>query len=374
MCGLKKFLLGVGLAVFSGIVLAQSTPASPPTDVSIQPPPAPAFPSGTPQPVVDAASYAYLPWIGENEQLLVNYESFFYQLQQSSFTAGSGAYMAAITALVNNQIVTTNTSTLIAATISTALSVQNVLAFGDQNTLNSTAYALTDGTDLEPPGGTTPNDFAFNADNILGATGITDSQLTSAVPVNGSTSTKLDAVNTLVLFLAGGVQPLGGLTFSSDATTRANQLASSDVQSYLLEARTAAAGQSVAFSNLNYLALERVIAKNLGKQAGYTTLPTDGTQTAINDASQLQLEQFMVERRVGNSSWYTAMNTASSITVQRETLFVLAEIEKQLFQQKLLMERMLASQVAIQVQSAQLNKTKLNYDQSQVQQNLSSSS
>ena len=374
MQGLKKVLLGAGLMVFSGITLAQDAPK--PRDVSIPQPAGPASPAGVPTATVDLASRAYLPWIGENERLLVNYADLFYQLEKSNSSGSSGAYMATITALANNNLATTSKDTLKNSTSLTLTDVQKyILAFGDDATLNSTSYAMLNGTDVTQ---NSSDDFSFNADNILGVEGNTSSKLNYAIPVNGKIESDKDSVNTLVMFLGGAAQPLGGLTFSTDPETLKKQLAGSDVQSYLLQARTAAAGQSVALSNLNYLAQERMIVKDLGKKAGYSQLPTptDGSnpQNYINDASQLQIEKFLVDRRVGNSSWYTSVNNASSITVQRETLYVLAEISKQLFEQKLLMERMLAGQVAMQVQTAQLNKTKLDYDRSQVQQNLSSSS
>lgn len=354
MQGLNKVFLGVGLLVFPWVSFAQN--AAPPRDVSIPQPSGPSAPAGTPQPTVDLASRAYLPWVGQNVQLLVNYADFFYQLQKGDASGGSSAYMSATTALANKQLVTTVIDTSKNATDLTLKNVQYILAWGDASAMNSSTYATMPGTDIQP---SLVDNFAFNADNILGTIGYEDSDSKS--------------VEALIMFLSGGAKPLGGLTFSDDTDTRKKQLAGSDVQDYLLQARMTAAGQSVAFSNLNYLAQERQIIKGLGTKAGMTTLPTDASKSERPDASQLQLEQFLVDRRVGNSSWYTSMDTASSITVQRETLFVLAEISKQMFQQKILMERMLAEQIAMQQQSAQLNRTKLDYDKQSVQKNLSGS-
>jgi hypothetical protein len=357
MQGLTKIFLGVGLVGFSGVVLAQNTPAPPPPNAtSYAQPSGPQNPGGTPQPVVDAASNVYLPWIGKNEQVLINYADFFYQLEKGTTGSGSGAYMAPITALANTQLVTTTKGTLLTSIILSSLNLQNALPSGDEGTLNSATYATMLGSDIQPPGSLPQDDYTFNADNILGGSGYEDKD-------------KGASIRALVVFLSGSTSP-AGLTFSKDDKTRKQQLAGSDVQSYLLRSRTAAAGQSVSFSNLNYLARERAIVKDLGKQAGMTTLPTDGAKQDINDASQLQLEQFLVDRRVGNASWYTSVNTASAITVQRETLFVLAEIEKQMFQQKILMERMLAAQAVTQEQTAEINRTKLDYDRQTVQKSL----
>lgn len=355
MQGLNKVFLAVGFLMLPGMVLAQSSsPAAPPRAVSYPQPSGPGIPAGTAQPTVDLSSRAYLPWIGQNVGLLVNYADFFYQLQKGDATGGTTPYMAPTTALANGQLVTTAIDTSKNATDLTLKNVQYILAFGDESSMKSATYATMPGTDIQPA---IIDDFAFNADNILGTLGYDENNA--------------KAVDGLIMFLSGGAKPLGGLTFSSDADTRKKQLAGSDVQDYLLQSRMTAAGQSVVFSNLNYLAQERQIIKGLGSKAGMTTLPTDGSKKEVPDASQLQLEQFLVDRRVGNSSWYTSMNTASSITVQRETLFVLAEISKQMFQQKILMERMLAEQIAMQGQSAQLNRTKLDYDKQSVQKNLS---
>lgn len=364
MQGLNKVFLAVGMLMLPGIILAQSSsPSAPPRDVSYPQPSGPGIPAGTAQPTVDLSSRAYLPWIGQNVGLLVNYADFFYQLQKGDASGGSSPYMAPITALANMQLVSMGNETAKKVIQLTMKNVQDTLAYGDESTMAASTYAAIPATDTVPPvGGILMPNIQFNADMILGTLGFDDST---------SSDKELSPINALIMFLSGGAKPLGGLTFSTDADTRKKQLAGSDVQDYLLQSRMSAAGQSVAFSNLNYLAQERRIIKGLGVGGGMTTLPTDGNQKVIPDASQLQLEQFLVDRRVGNVSWYTNVNTASSITVQRETLFVLAEISKQMFQQRILMERMLAEQVAMQVQSAQLNRTKLEYDKQSVQKNLS---
>ena len=356
---LNKIFLGVGLVMISATAVAQSYAAAP-RDVSI-PQPGLVYPSySSPvnkslQPTVDAASYTYLRWMGSNVQLLVNYADFFYQLQKSEGSTAAGAYMAPQTALINTQLVSTAQKTLKNSTDLTLKNMQFVLATGDDSTLGAGTYAAIPGTDIMSPNA---DNFSFNADNILGTLG------------NEEKNSK--NVDNLVMFLTGAAKPLGGLTLSKNAEERKKQLAGSDVQDYLLQSRTAAAAQSVAFSNLNYMAQERQIVPGLGTQAGMTTLPTDGNSKPVSDASQIQLEQFLSNRRVGNTSWFTNINTASSIAVQRETLFVLAEMEKQMFEQKILLERMLAEQVAMQVQQAQLNRTKLDYDRQSVQKNLAS--
>lgn len=358
---LKKVFLGVGLSLMSGVALAV-TYAAPPRDASI-PQPALVYPSySSPvnkslQPTVDAASYTYLRWMGSNVQLLVNYADFFYQLQKSESDGASGAYMAPITALANTQFVSAAEDTTKNSTDLTMKNVNFMLAYGDDSTLKADFYAALPGTDIESP---SSDNYTFNANNLIGTKS------------NPSGEKDKDKVDQLIMFLTGGAKPLGGLTFSTDEKKRKQQLAGSDVKDYLLRSRIAAAAASVAYSNLNYLAQERQVVPDLGTKAGMTTLPTDGGAKNIKDASQLELEAFLVNRRVGNTSWYTNVNTASSIAVQRETLFVLAEMEKQMFEQKILLERMLAEQVALQTQQEQLTRTKLEYDRQSVQKNLAS--
>ena len=95
---------------------------------------------------------------------------------------------------------------------------------------------------------------------------------------------------------------------------------------------------------MNYILNERTVQKSLGDQAGMTTLPTDASGSSpIHDASPLQVEQFIAQRRADTCTWYTKMNAASATDVSRETLFVLAEIEAELFQLHLDNERIMAT-------------------------------
>jgi hypothetical protein len=170
----------------------------------------------------------------------------------------------------------------------------------------------------------------------------------------------LPAVEKLITFLSGMVEPLDVVRLSDDPNKRKSQIEeSAQIQRLLLLTRSYTATQSVALNNLYFLAKEREIIPKLGEQSAMTTLPTDGSEDEIKDASQLQLEEFLVNRRVGNSAWYAAVNTASPIAIQRETLFVLAEVQQQLFQLRMINERLLAAMSVMQFQIAQLNKAQM---------------
>lgn len=365
------------LLFFSQNALAQSDKAAPPPDAyaAIQVP-APTFPnyswpymsavpgtSSLPTQDLYGAQYLpYMPWLGTNIALLVNYADFFYQLEKNN-TVGGAPYMAPVTALANNTLSTTKDDTAKSAGETTSTDVNSVLSNQDPSIVTYKLVSIP-GTDttipcknqvdcnLNPP----PKNEAFNADTLLA---------TSGFPAD-----KADQMNNLITFLTSMTDPIPTIELSSDPTERASQLQSADIQRYILMVRTLAAAQSMALSNFNFLAQERQIVPDLGSKAGMTTLPTDGHQTAVKDASQLQLEEFLVNRRIGNSEWYAAVNTAPSVAVQRETLFVLAEMQQQLAQLRMLNERLLATMTVMQMQMTQFNKSSIQTQQQAISDNI----
>src|SRR3989339_4455 len=121
----------------------------------------------------------------------------------------------------------------------------------------------------------------------------------------------------------------------------------SDYQLYVVQKRSSLAQESIALSNLNHLIAERTVQKGLGANTG---MP-------MQDASLLQLENYTANHRIDSNNWYQSMNSASPATVQRETLFVLAEIESQLQRLHMDNEIMIATLSAMQMQNAQINNT-----------------
>lgn len=125
---------------------------------------------------------------------------------------------------------------------------------------------------------------------------------------------------------------------------------SQDFQQYRAALRAYAAAQSVGASNLYQLMAERIPQKDLGTKAGLTT----------KNISALQLAHYLATRRSQNKEWYEQMATASPATVQRETLFILAELRQQLFEMQQQNERLLATLSVMQMQqNYQLNKLNL---------------
>lgn len=145
---------------------------------------------------------------------------------------------------------------------------------------------------------------------------------------------------------------------------------------YQLSIRSMLASQSVAMNNFYHIANERtpIYSQNENRNLADISkaLGVTPQQVRITDpnnpnlkitvwayASPLQIENYMANHRINSSQWYQQMSAASPATVQRETLYVLAEIQSQLHQAHLDQERLLATMTAMQVQSGATNQMML---------------
>lgn len=154
---------------------------------------------------------------------------------------------------------------------------------------------------------------------------------------------------------------------SDNELTRA--LSDPEVQKYLLTLRQILANYSVGMNNLYYLYNERKAEPTddiLGN-------PSSGTQTIDKsllpkslqtNASPLAIEKWMATRRLTtypdkSHDWFQQIEHATPATLQRETVFLLAEIRYEMFQQRMLQERMLATLSVQQLQSANLQQLNL---------------
>lgn len=132
-------------------------------------------------------------------------------------------------------------------------------------------------------------------------------------------------------------------------------------EKYLVFLRTYITVQSVGLSNLYQMYLARKPVTNLGKEAGMSK----------NDASPLEVEQFAATRRLnpaiktsvvtfdGNGNkktisknWHESMEQASPAQVQREMVYLLAEMRHELYQQRLATERLTALMSVLQIEQA----------------------
>jgi hypothetical protein len=172
----------------------------------------------------------------------------------------------------------------------------------------------------------------LNMDNLVRPTQYDEGQQTTA--------------KNLLRFITGLASPPTAINFGKlSPKDREVAMQNTKVQQYLATLRTLTAVSSVGISNLYYLYAERVPIKMDNPN------PNDTNQKQI-EKSPLQMEQEMATRRLRDASWFAKMEAASPATIQREMLYLLAEIRFELFQNRMVNERLLATQSVIQVQNA----------------------
>ena len=184
---------------------------------------------------------------------------------------------------------------------------------------------------------------AFNAEALLGPVAYENYDFKNP---------KSNPQYNFIQFVSNSYQPLIPPTMAKDFNSLSEQKklelqTNSDFQNYRAALRSFVATQSVGLSNLYQLMSERIPQPNLGKVAG---LPNK------KDASQLEVQEYLANRRVQNSDWYKQMAAEPPAVVSRETLLVLAEIRQQLFQMQLVNERILATLSVMQMQQNLSNK------------------
>lgn len=157
------------------------------------------------------------------------------------------------------------------------------------------------------------------------------------------------------------------------ANKLSNFVNSDAYQNYKMTTRSIMASKSIALNNLNKLMLERTpietekpnptlekLSEAIGvkpKQEEITDPNNPNKKIKVYAyASPLQISAYTANHRVESNDWYQRMATASPATVQRETLYVLAEIESQMHQAHIDRERMLATMSALQLESNTVNQ------------------
>lgn len=177
----------------------------------------------------------------------------------------------------------------------------------------------------------------FNFDALFLPTAYNSDQLTAAKRyLQYATKDYQPLTNGIDLAKLQGMKPSKLIQF----------LESSSYQKYLLNTRSEMAARSMALTNLYHMMAERTPVSGLGTEAG---LPT-------KNASPLQVEKYIATHRVRNKNWYKQMASASPATVQRETVYILAETEAQNYQAHLDRERVLAALTSIEIQGIQLSQ------------------
>jgi hypothetical protein len=155
-------------------------------------------------------------------------------------------------------------------------------------------------------------------------------------------------------------------------------LVSADVDAYLAKLYEYTALRGVALDNLNRAYAKRVPNKEnavLLKAIKPTpTIPDKSKnpnpavfQNLPDDPSVLQVEQYLATRRIRDPNWYDQMGVASPAEVQRQTLFLLAEMRAEMFQQNMQLERLNLTLSALLLQTSNTAKLMLTQEKSKAQ-------
>lgn len=128
---------------------------------------------------------------------------------------------------------------------------------------------------------------------------------------------------------------------------------------YMTKFANFAAVHSVALYNLFKSYSKRLPQQGLGSKVGmiklYPDMAPKGARVGqpIANASPLQADRYLAERRVLNPKWYTEIEKAPPASVSRETLYVLAEIRNEMFKQRIATERLIDTISALNMHSAE---------------------
>lgn len=136
-----------------------------------------------------------------------------------------------------------------------------------------------------------------------------------------------------------------------------NALKQSDVKQYISKIRQLVTTYSIGINNLTFLYNERVAepTKNLGVNT------PDLPQNLQDEASPLAIDHWMAMRRLTSSSktdkksWMAKVENATPATLQREMLYLLAEIRYELYKNRIVNERVLAAASANGIVNAEGN-------------------
>ncbi len=201
------------------------------------------------------------------------------------------------------------------------------------------------------------NDNYFDINSLIGPDGYTSDQQTAAqYYINYISENYIPLGSTLSL------KALASLSYPAFVNFQRNNTV---YQTYQAGVRSYTALESVALSNYNQLMTERTVQQALGTTIGMT-IPTANGLQPVSDASPLQVQEFIATHRINNPQWYKDMAAGSPFTVQRESLFVLAEIEAQLQQLHADNERLLTTLSALELGTALSQKTQLQIQETNV--------
>lgn len=258
---------------------------------------------------------------------------------------------------------TPNLDSTLSGNVGQSLSIQTTRDTANQDLLDSLKLMVTtsDNTDIVNAAAKQVP-VSVSTANTVGA-GFNLNALLDATNLNAQAA---NHAKNYIAFASGLVKPHEVLP-PAQMLSHANNLSAYKTQLGIATARS-----SASISTLYQLLAERTPQAGLGTLSkitvdsnGQISFADDATIPA--DASELQVAQYNAQKRADNPNWYRSMETATPATLQRETLYTMADIQKSLFDLHLAMERQTAllALVALQQNEAQ-QKTLLESDKQAV--------
>lgn len=224
-------------------------------------------------------------------------------------------------------------------------------------TSGNVVYRTVGGVTIPEQSKLPPFTASLNLESLVGPL-----QYSSQVDKNTTLSTQQAAENFIKL-LSGQAAPSPGIDFSQiKPEDLRSALQNPLAQQYLIQKRAQIANIGVGINNLYSLYAERFpipYGKDISVPSN-VKLPSWMTKTG--NVSVLALDQFMATRRLmrnkddSKNDWSTQMEKATPATLQREMVYLLAEIRYELFQNRMVNERILATLSAMQVQATANNQ------------------
>ncbi len=233
----------------------------------------------------------------------------------------------------------------------------------DPTALYNFANGQANGTSNNNPASNNP--FANKGNASAPTSSVNSLNLDALItPVQYDTTTYNTDVNAanFIKYISNQYNPTALIDFTKIISTNnlTQALGTQAAQQYLYILRKMLAGYSVGMSDMYYLYNQRVPQDTtalLGNQFNsitQSTLP----QALQKQASPLAIQEWMATHRLTSYDpntktppWVTSMENATPATLQRETVYLLAEIRYEMFQQRMLQERILATLAAQELQN-----------------------
>jgi hypothetical protein len=167
------------------------------------------------------------------------------------------------------------------------------------------------------------------------------------------------------------VKDPGGVLYTPETISK-YLLNKPNVVNYLVALRTYVAELSVGLSNLYHIYEERLPiddATALGKQLAAAGTPANPSElkALTLPTSVAQVQQYLATRRVADGQWYAQMLQATPIELQRQMLFLLAEMQAQQFRTNMELERLNATLSVMELQNAANAKTQVEQDRQKLE-------